>query len=86
MKKSNIKIDLLNENEVNDINANLEYNIVIVGSKGKYIIKKCLLKYIKELEKKRYYFIFMIESNIKALIYLWRNQMPQVLEQVYYPE
>ena len=38
MKKSNIKIDLLNENEVNDINANLEYNIVIVGSKGKYII------------------------------------------------
>ena len=39
MKKSNIIIDLLNDIDVNDINANLEYNIIILGNEGKYIIK-----------------------------------------------
>ena len=39
MKKSNIIIELLNDIDVNDINANLEYNIIILGNEGKYIIK-----------------------------------------------
>lgn len=39
MEKNELKIELLNEIDINEISANLEYNIMILGTQGNYIIK-----------------------------------------------
>jgi len=40
MKKNLSKIEFLNEIDMNEINPNLEYNLLIVGKEGKLIIKQ----------------------------------------------
>ena len=38
MEKSKIKIELLNDVDINEITANLEYCIVIIGQQGKFLM------------------------------------------------
>ena len=39
MEKSQIKVEFLNEIDANEISANLEYNIIILGKEGNLIIQ-----------------------------------------------
>jgi hypothetical protein len=39
MEKSQIKVEFLTEIDTNEISANLEYNILILGKEGNLIIK-----------------------------------------------
>ena len=40
MENIKIKVELLTEIDINEISANLEYNIVILGKEGNFIRKK----------------------------------------------
>ena len=42
MEITTIKIELLNDVDINDIAINLEYNIVIIGKEGKLLIKNII--------------------------------------------
>ena len=42
MEITTIKIELLNDIDINDIAINLEYNIVIIGKEGKLLIKNII--------------------------------------------
>lgn len=39
MENNKIKIELLNDVDTNNISINLEYNIIIIGKEGKFVIK-----------------------------------------------
>ena len=43
MEITTVKIELLNDVDINDIAINLEYNIVIIGKEGKLLIKNYLI-------------------------------------------
>ena len=64
--KSKIKIELLKDVDFNDVAANLEYSIIIIGKEGNLLINNFLIIFYIKI-------IFRLRSREKNIIKLYKR-------------